>query len=77
MISVEEFLDLKWTPLKMNLFRVEVMRHDGHEFKVRHVSDDVHMGFIDGKPVGLAKNMEAAVRMIYAQWLARGGQHVG
>jgi len=67
-ITVDDFLDLKWRSLPEEAYAAEVMSFDGNRFEVRHVSDDHHVGYINGKPVGAADNMERTVRMIYAKW---------
>ncbi len=75
MVTVDEFLDLLWRSLPEENYRVEVMHHDGHEFRVQHVGDysrtdaaSFTLAYMDGVYVGSATNMERAVRKLYEHW---------
>jgi hypothetical protein len=66
MITVDEFLDLKWH-WEAHWPKIESMRYGDDVFVVRH-DGDIHYGYINGHRVCHADNMERTVRRIYAHW---------
>ena len=73
-MTVDEFLNLHWH-WDARWPKVEVMHHDGREFRVRHVGDYSRtdaaaftLAYMDGVHVGSATNMERAVRKLHEHW---------
>ena len=62
-MTVDEFLERHWISDGERFHRVETMSCGGHDFKVRHLEPNMHLGFIDGRMVCSADDCNGNIGM--------------